>query len=135
MKTLKLGHIELIQTEPKKSYFHCYSELKDYLSELGPEYKFTTEVINQYIRNEFDKLRIYRHFSRLYGVMVVSQIDVVTDDNRYVIIDDEDEIENFCKGEECFGFDEDGGEFDVHVDSCLSIEETNTKACYIYREI
>ena len=135
MKTLRLGHIELIPTEPNKSYFHCYSELKDYLSELGPEYKFTTEPINSYIGKEFNKLRIRTNFSRLYGVMVVSQIDVVTDDNRYVIIDGEDEIDNFHKGEISLGFDEDGGEFDVHMDSCLSIEETETGTCYIYREI
>jgi hypothetical protein len=134
MKTLKLGHIELIPA-PKESYFHCYSELKDYLSELGPEYKFTTEPMNSYIVKEFKKIKIYRNFSRLYGVMVVSQIDVVTDDNKFVIIDDEDEIENFYNRKEASGFDEDGGEFDVHIDSCLSTEETGTDSVYIYIEI
>jgi hypothetical protein len=135
MKTLKLGHIELIPVDQNKRYFRFYNELKDYLDELGPEYKFTTEIINPYLRNEFHKLRIYVNFSRLYRVMVVSQIDVVTDDNKFIIIDDEDEIENFYKGETSLGFDEDGGEFDVHMDGCLSIEEAGTDHCYIYREI
>jgi hypothetical protein len=135
MKTLSLGNIELIPIEPKKSYFHCYSELKDYLIKLGPEYKFTTEMINPYLRNEFHKLGIYRNFSRLYRVMVVSQIDVVTDDNKFLIIDSEEDIDNFYNGEDALGFDEDGGEFDVHMDSCLSIEETKTDPVYIYRKI
>ena len=78
MKTLKLGHIELIPADPNKNYFNCYSELKDYLNELGPEYKSTTEIINQYLRNEFHKLGIYKNFIKLYRVMAVSQIDVVT---------------------------------------------------------
>jgi hypothetical protein len=66
---------------------------------------------------------------------VVSQIDVVTDNEDFVIIEDEDEIENFYKGEESFGFGEDGEEFEVHIDSCLSIEESRTDTCYIYKEI
>jgi len=135
MKTLKLGHIELIPADPNKRHFRFYNELKDYLNELGPEYKFTTEIINPYLRNEFHKLGIYVNFSKLYRVMVVSQIDVVTDDNKFIIIDDEDEIESFYKGERCLGFDEDGEEFEVHMDGCLSIEEAGTDPCYIYRDI
>lgn len=135
MRTLKLGHIELIPVDSNKSYFRFYSELKDYLNELGPEYKFTNGIINQYLRDEFQKLGIYQNFSKLYKVSVVSQIDVVTDDENFVMIDDEDEIENFYKGEECFGFGEDGEEFEVHIDSCLSIEESGADTCYIYREI
>ena len=135
MKTLKLGHIELIPADPNKRHFRFYNELKDYLNELGPEYKFTTEIINPYLRNEFHKLGIYRNFSKLYRLSVVTQIDVVTDDNKFITIDDEDEIDGFCKGEKCFGFDEDGGEFYVHMDGCLSIEEAGTDFVYIYREI
>jgi hypothetical protein len=135
MKTLKIGHIELIPVGPNKRHFRFYSELKDYLNELGPEYKFTTEIINPYLRNEFHKLGIYQNFSKLYKVSVVSQIDVVTDNEDFVIIEDEDEIENFYKGEESFGFGEDGEEFEVHIDSCLSIEESRTDTCYIYKEI
>ena len=134
MKTLKLGHIELIPADPNKNYFNCYSELKDYLNELGPEYKSTTEIINQYLRNEFHKLGIYKNFIKLYRVMAVSQIDVVTNGNKFLIIDDENEIESFRLGEESYGSDEDGGEFAVHIDTCLSFE-VGTDACYIYREI
>jgi hypothetical protein len=135
MRTLKIGHIELIPIAPNKRHFRFYSELKDYLNELGPGYKFTTEIINPYLRNEFHKLGIYQNFSKLYKVSVVSQIDVVTDNEDFVIIEDEDEIENFYKGEESFGFGEDGEEFEVHIDSCLSIEESRTDTCYIYKEI
>ncbi len=135
MRTLKIGHIELITVDPNRRHFRFYSELKDYLNELGPEYKFTTGIINQYLRDEFQKLEIYQNFSKLYKVSVVSQIEVVTDNENFVIIDDEDEIENFYKGEECFGFDEYGEEFDVHMDGCLSIEESGTDTCYIFREI
>ena len=135
MKTLRLGHIELIPAEPNKRHFRFYSELKDYLNELGPEYKFTTEIINPYLRNEFHKLGIYGNLIKLYRVMVVSQIDVVTDSGNFVIIDDEDEIESFYKGEVCLGFGDDGEEFDVYMEGCLSIVEAGTNPCYIYREI
>jgi hypothetical protein len=135
MRTLKIGHIELIPIEPNKSYFHCYSDLKDYLSELGSEYKFTLVDVSSYIVDEFSKLKIYRNFSDLYQVSVVTQIDVVTDDGNLVMIDDEDEIENFYKGKECYGFDEDGEESDVHMDSCQSFEDTGYYYCFIYRKI
>jgi hypothetical protein len=135
MRTLKIGHIELIPIEPNKSYFHCYSDLKDYLSELGSEYKFTLVDVSSYIVDEFSKLKIYRNFSDLYQVSVVTQIDVVTDDGNLVMIDDEDEIENFHKGKECYGFDEDGEESDVHMDSCQSFEDTGYYYCFIYRKI
>lgn len=135
MKTLKLGHIELIPTEPKKSYFRFYSDLKDYLSELGSEYKFTLVDVSSYIVDEFSKLGIYKNFSKLYKVSVVSQIDVVTDAENFVTIDDEDEIESFYKGERCSGFDEDGEEIDVHIDSCLSFEDGGYYDCFIYRNI
>jgi hypothetical protein len=135
MRTLKLGHIELIPTEPNKRHFRFYNELKDYLNELGPEYKFTTGIINTYLRNEFHKLGIYQNFSKLYKVSVVSRIDVITDDENFVMIDDEDEIESFYKGEGCLGFGDGGEEFEVHMDGCISIEESATDACYIFKEI
>lgn len=135
MKTLTLGHIELIPIEPNKSYFHCYSDLKDYLSELGSEYKFTLVDVSSYIVDEFSKLGIYKNFSELYQVSVVSQIDAVTNDGTFVIIDGEEEIENFYKGEECYGFDEDGGEIDFYMESCLSFEDGGYYYCFIYRKI
>jgi len=135
MRTLKIGHMELIPTEPGKDYFNFFRDLQDYLSKLGPEYEFTLENASSYIVDQFSKLKIYRNFSDLYQVSVVTQIDVVTDDGNLVMIDDEDEIENFHKGKECYGFDEDGEESDVHMDSCQSFEDTGYYYCFIYRKI
>ena len=127
--------MELIPTEPGKDYFNFFRDLQDYLSKLGPEYEFTLENASSYIVDQFSKLKIYRNFSDLYQVSVVTQIDVVTDDGNLVMIDDEDEIENFHKRKECYGFDEDGEESDVHMDSCQSFEDTGYYYCFIYRKI
>ena len=135
MRTLRLGHIELIPTEPYKNYFRCYSDLEDYLGKLGSEYEYTLVDVSSYIVDEFSKLGIYKNFSELYQVSVLTQIDVVTDDGNYVTIDDDGEIENFYKEKECYGFDEDGEEIDVHIDSCLSFEDGEYYECFIYRNI
>jgi len=137
MKPLKLGHIELMPVDSSHSRFNYYEELKEWVDTLGDGWEYPSySNIDLFVYvSSLSKLNIYESIRKKYEIRVVIQIGVVTDDGKYIIIDDEGEVELFFKQEECFGFDQDGEETDTHINNCINFEIIKTDRVYIFRKI
>ena len=116
MKTLKLGHIELI---PIHRDFSSYKEFLDWSDSLSDGLKRANYKQSKYIIS-LKKLGVFDHIKNNYSVTLTSEI-VLQVDNDFglsmngssVLIDDPIEVEKFLNSEDAVGYDGNGDEIDL----------------------
>ena len=137
MKTLRLGHIELMSVDSSHSEFNYYEELKEWVDTLGDGWEYPDySNINLFAYvSSLSSLNIYESIRKKYEIRVATQIEVATNRGKNIIIDDEGEVELFFKQEECFGFDQDGEETNTHINNCFNFNIVKTDRVYIFRKI
>jgi len=116
MRTLRLGHIELI---PIHRDFSSYKEFLDWSDSLSDGLKRANYKQSKYIIS-LKKLGVFDHIKNNYSVTLTSEI-VLQVDNDFglsmngssVLIDDPIEVEKFLNSEDAVGYDGNGDEIDL----------------------
>ena len=133
-KNLDLGLIEIMPNTIKAEY---YIDLKKEVEKLGEGWVLSKYEISRYLFSMSKELKIREHIMGKYSYELISQIEVIIDDDhrgKPYIIDDDDDIKNFINGEEAICYDEDGGENEVRKDSSRVVNYEIEKGRYfVYR--
>ena len=116
MRTLRLGHIELI---PIHRDFSSYKEFLDWADSLSDGLERANYKQSKYIIS-LKKLGVFDHIKNNYSVTLTSEI-VLQVDNDFgfsmngtsVLIDDPIEVEKFLNSEDAVGYDGNGDEIDL----------------------
>ena len=116
MRTLRLGHIELI---PIHRDFSSYKEFLDWADSLSDGLRKSNYKQSKYIIS-LKKLGVFDHIKNNYSVTLTSEI-VLQVDNDFgfsmngtsVLIDDPIEVEKFLNSEDAVGYDGNGDEIDL----------------------
>ena len=139
MRTLRLGHIELI---PIHRDFSSYKEFLDWSDSLSDGLKRANYKQSKYIIS-LKKLGVFDHIKNNYSVTLTSEI-VLQVDNDFgfsmngtsVLIDDPIEVEKFLNSEDAVGYDGNGDEIDLKRGHSKIIDwSEESSISFITREI
>jgi hypothetical protein len=139
MKTLKLGHIELI---PIYRDFSSYKEFLDWADSLSDGLRKSSYKESKYIMS-LKKLGIFENIKNNYSVSLVSEITLQVEDDfgfsrngLSILIDDPIEVEKFINGEDATGIDKDSEEIVIkRGDSDIIDWDAETSISFIIRRI
>lgn len=139
MKTLRLGHIELMPIERK---FSSYKEFLDWCDGLLNRWKKSNYETSKYITS-LKELGIFNNIKNNYSVTLPTEIVLqVEDDFEFsmdgvsVLIEDPIEVEKFLNHEDAVGFNNNGEGIDIRRGNSSIIDWSSDKSIlFVIREI
>jgi hypothetical protein len=139
MKTLRLGHIELMPIGIKLT---SYKKFLDWFDGLSDEWKKADYKLVKYITS-LKELGIFKNIENNYSVTLPTEIVLQVNndfgfsrDGLSVIIDDPSEVEKFLNHEDAVGINGDGEGIDIRRGNSSIIDWSSEKSTlFVIREI